>query len=470
MKFTVHEEALVSRKHFRLLRWSPQNIDIEYNPITGSSLYYYNIPNKIKKQIISGNAAILRDIPLVFLEALKTKKRIELDESNLYHFKRPTLAEEDMGWGKPIILPALKDIFYLQTLRRGNEAIAMEHIVPKKSIYPANTVTLDPYSQLNLAQWRTEMEEQIKKWREDVNHIGVFPIPIGYQELGGNARALLLTPEMKFLEENIINSLGVPIEFIKGGASWTGSSISLRIIENHFLTYRELLEDFVNHFLLPNASRLIKLPPIKLKFKKFKMSDDVQEKQLMLEMNGASQLSTPTLLEEWGYHYADEMKLTKKHLVSTFEMQGLQKEMDAESSGKAQVILAKYQARSEKAMQDEMLKMKMELFQKELEQEFGGIPEDAFSIIDQYAIQIMALEPAMQQQTLMSLKTKTPTIAVMVMERINQYQLMMESEAPAAPPMKSKSAPNEQQPGTRQKDKPNTPSSDKSKAQTRGSA
>lgn len=29
----------------------------------------------------------------------------------------------------------------------------------------------------------------------------------------------MLTPEMKFLEEIIINSLGVPIEFIKGGAS-----------------------------------------------------------------------------------------------------------------------------------------------------------------------------------------------------------------------------------------------------------
>ena len=39
------------------------------------------------------------------------------------------------------------------------------------------------------------------------NHIGVFPIPIGYQELGGNARALMLTPEMKFLEEEIFEAI-----------------------------------------------------------------------------------------------------------------------------------------------------------------------------------------------------------------------------------------------------------------------
>jgi len=206
-----------SLKNFRLHRWAPEHIDIEYNAITGTATYYYDIPSKIKKQITAGNKTVLKDIPLIFLDALKSKKKIEISAENLFHFKYPTLAEEDMGWGKPIILPALKDIYYLQTLKRGNEAIANEHIVPKKSIFPANTTTLDPYTQMNLGKWRTQIENVIEKWKKDPNHIGVFPIPIGYQELGGNARMLLLTPELKFLEENIINSLGVPLEFIKGG-------------------------------------------------------------------------------------------------------------------------------------------------------------------------------------------------------------------------------------------------------------
>ena len=114
----------------------------------------------------------------------------------------------------------MKDIFYLTTLKRGNEAIAKEHIIPKKAIFPShNGGAIDPYSQMNLAKWKTEINDQVVKWRRDPNHIGVFPIPMGYQELGGNAKALLITQETRFLEENIINSVGLPVEFIKGGTT-----------------------------------------------------------------------------------------------------------------------------------------------------------------------------------------------------------------------------------------------------------
>jgi len=152
VKVEVVDEPIKSIDNFKLLRWAPENIDIDYSPITGDSIYYYTIPSKIKAGIAAGNIAILRDIPLVFLDSLRQKKRIILDENNLFHFKRPTLAEDDMGWGKPLILPALKDIYYLQTLKRGNEAISNEHIIPKKAIYPANTTTLDPYTQMNLGK------------------------------------------------------------------------------------------------------------------------------------------------------------------------------------------------------------------------------------------------------------------------------------------------------------------------------
>ena len=104
-------------------RWSPENIDIVYNHITGESRYYYNIPTELKKGIIRGNVDIVATMPLEFLDAAEQNKKIKLDNNNLYHFKRPTLAEDDMGWGKPVILPALKKLYYMQTLLRANEAI-----------------------------------------------------------------------------------------------------------------------------------------------------------------------------------------------------------------------------------------------------------------------------------------------------------------------------------------------------------
>lgn len=422
---TARDEEIVSLKNFILHRWSPENIDIEYNTITGTSTYYYNMPARIKKQIAAGNRTVLKDIPLVFIESLKERKKIEISSENLFHFKYPTLAEEDMGWGKPIILPALKDIYYLQTLKRGNEAIANEHIIPKKTISPANTTTLDPYTQMNLGKWRTQIENQLEKWKTDPNHIGVFPIPISYQELGGNARLLLLTPELKFLEENIINSLGVPLEFIKGGASWTGSSVSLRIVENHFLGYRELLTDFLNHFVMNRLNAFLKVPAVKLRFKKFKMTDDSEAKQIALELNAAGKLSDYTLLTEMGHDPEVESEANKALRADLTEEQIKAGEMQAEAQGKALVIQAKYQVRAQRAANDERLKMQAELFQEELTAENLGIPEDPLKLVDKYAMEIFYMDPKVQEQYLNELSRRMPITYRLVLDRLNMYQTEM---------------------------------------------
>jgi len=421
--FTVDDTFTKSIDNFKLLRWAPESIDIEYNPLSGTSTYHYKIPAKIKSSIIKGNKTIINEIPMVFLEALAQKKSITLDTNNLFHFKRPTLAEDDQGWGKPVILPALKDIYYLQTLKRGNEAIANEHVVPKKSIFPANTTTLDPFTQMNLGKWKGQIEDQIKKWKYDPNHIGVFPIPIGYQELGGNARALLLTAEMKFLEETIINSLGVPVEFVKGGTTWTGGSISLRIVENHFLTYRELLEDFLNYFLIYKLTTVLKYPETRLKFKKFKMSDDIQHKNLVVNLNNAGKISDTKLLDEFGFDAEAETAALKASRANQVEDMASQAEADAEARGRATVTMAKYQVRAQAIAASEQLLVETELFQEELAKENVGIPYSPAVVIEKYATEIMALPPGGQNKYLASMSKSMPTTYMLVVKRLQSMQL-----------------------------------------------
>ena len=457
--FTAIDEPIKSINNFRLVRWSPDNIDIDFNPITGSATYYYSIPNKIKAQIIAGNTVILKDTPLVFLEALKKNQKIELEPDNLYHIKYPSLAEEDMGFGIPMILPALKEIYYLQILRKGNEAIANDHMVPKKTISPANTATMDPFTQMNLGKWRGEVEQTIKKWKLDPNHIAIFPIPMQYQELGGNAKMLMVTPEMKFTEESIINSLGVPLEFIKGGASWTGSSVSLRIIENGFINYREFLGDFLNYFLLPKLTGLLGYPEVKVSFKKFKMADDSEAKQLAIQLNATGKISDPKLLDEFGYDSEEENETLRKSRLSSLEDMVKDSEKQAEGQGKAQVILAVYQARAQKAMTDEQFRAKAELFENEIAQENGSIPEDPYRLIDKYAIELLNLPVEFQQQKLMELQKKMPITFTMVMERMTMYQAQMMQMMPElAQPQgqgkpKNGKAPNHKGPGKREGDK-----------------
>lgn len=150
----------------RLLRWNPENIDIRYNEITGEYEYYYDIPNQIRNDIIIGKKSTVETVPQLFIDALRLKKAVVFSKDNIYHFKRPTLAGKDRGWGTPMILPVLKDTFYLQILRKAQESIALEHIVPLRVIFPqAGSATSDPYTSVNLQDWRDQVAGELRRWK-----------------------------------------------------------------------------------------------------------------------------------------------------------------------------------------------------------------------------------------------------------------------------------------------------------------
>lgn len=462
--WVIEDVPVKSISNFKLIRWNPENIDIDYNPITGTSTYYYDIPNDIANKIRRGDRGILQDIPLIFLDAVKEKKSLQLDASSMFHFKRPGLAEQGMAWGKPLILPALKKIFYLQTLQRGNEAVAHEHIVPKKAISPAASGSVDPFTSMNMGKWANQVESQVLKWKKDPNHIAVFPIPMQYQELGGNARALLLTQEMNFLEEVIINSLGVPTEFIKGGASWTGSSISLRIVENMFLSYRSHLIDFVNQFLIPKLGRHLDIKPVKLAFKKFKMSDDAQAKQLNIQLAQMNKISDQRLLEEFGFNAEDEFELMAKDTVRTNEFERESGKARAISQGEGQVLLAKYAIRAEQESQREQIRLRLQLLKDELNREQGGDIDDPMPLIESLALQFMFSPEAQQNEMMTKMSQRTPVLFALVMERLELFQTQ---GLPSNIQSLGVDRPNAQQPGSREKDQLD-PTKEKTKGNTRG--
>jgi hypothetical protein len=473
--FTIEDSKIKSISNFKLVRLNPENVDVEYNHLTGDSEYNYNIPNKVKRKIQIGDKQTLASVPLAFIEATKKRKAVKLDPKNLYHLKYPSLSEEDMGWAKPPILPALKEIFYLQTLRRGNEAIIHEHLVPKKSIFPAANGSLDPFSKMNMGTWRSQMQSQLKRWKIDPNHIAIFPIPIGYQELGGNAKMLMLTPEMKFLEESIINSLGVPLEFIKGGTTWTGSSVSLRIVENGFLNYREHLRDLMNYFILPKVSEYLSIPSTKIYFKKFKMNDDSEFKQLLIQLYQAKGISMTRLHEEMGINTDEEtraMDISDKRELDTFLNQ---QRTQAIAVGESQLIGARYQGQAQEELNNQAIKNKIRLFEEELLVELENPNDDLFDVIEKITLSIKNLPDVIRNQQLLNMAKVTPITFGLVQERLGFYMAqemqMMYGGMPQAsvPEGGGEKAPNQKELGERKSDQVEI-KGEKHKGPTKGEA
>lgn len=130
----------------KLVRWNPEDVEITYNDFTGQYTHYYTIPGPLRSDIVIGKKDVVEQVPQIFIQALRQQKGVVFSKDMLFHMRRPTLANQDRGWGSPLILPVLKDAFYMQVMKKAQEAILLEHIVPLRVLFPqAGSGSSDPY-------------------------------------------------------------------------------------------------------------------------------------------------------------------------------------------------------------------------------------------------------------------------------------------------------------------------------------
>lgn len=340
---TIKDIPYRSKEDIQVVRWNPENITLRYSEATGKTVYYYTVSSLLRHQITSGEKDILEDIPLLFILSVKKSRIIKLSSKNIFHLKRPTLAEKDMGWGKPLVYHVLKDLYYLATLRKAQEAIANEHIVPFDFLYPTPNSQMDPFVHSDLGNWRVKVEDAIKKHRQDPNYKAVLPVPLGFGRLGGDGKAMMLTPELNYLNQTIVGGMGIPQEFLFGGLNWTGSSITLRSLQNDFLHNQNQLLDLTN-WMKDKIRLFLKIPNIKkVRFLDFKMADDIQRIQQLISLNAQRKVSDETLLTELGLDYEKETKKIIDEIQVQNKIQDLMARSQAKTSGEAQIISYNYQ-------------------------------------------------------------------------------------------------------------------------------
>lgn len=355
-KCGVTGDASVQDYYFRnasgikLIRWNPEDIEITYNDITGEYTYFYTIPATVRNDIVIGKKDVLEGIPQVFLAALREQKGIVFSKDNLFHLRRPTLASHDRGWGIPLLLPVLKDVFYLQLMKKAQEAILLEHIVPLRILFPqAGSGTSDPYTTVNLVDWREHVAAEIARWRYDNNYIPIFPLPVGNQTVGGDGKALMLAGEIQQWSEQIITGMGVPREFLLGGMSYAGTNVSMRMLENAFLGYI-MRHKALSRWVMREVASFLRWPEATIRFKPFKMADDLQRKAFDLQLNQAGKLSDTTLLSGSDYDQEEENKIMKSETAARLEATKAQQLATAEIQGEQQLIMNKYQVKAQQAM------------------------------------------------------------------------------------------------------------------------
>lgn len=294
----VNDVKINEGSKIRFIRWDPKLIDIDYNPITGETVYYYTIPRTLMDQVKNGNKTMINKMPYAILKAMASEKHVfKFDEGKIYHLKTPGPAGVEAHWGFPPITSAIKMFLFASVLRKANEAISLEHITPFRVVFPqAAGANADPLTSIPMDRWRREFEQNYNAFRMDPLRIMTAPTPLGVQNIGGDGRAMLTLGELQEAEKNIVLSFGVPMEFLTGGLGQTRGEITLRMIENQLQTHIEDLNGLIQ-WIEMRCSSFLGWDSIETKLADFKLIDDIENKQLYLQLWGQNKLPDSKIYE-----------------------------------------------------------------------------------------------------------------------------------------------------------------------------
>jgi intein/homing endonuclease len=315
---------------------------------------------------------------------------------------------------------------------------------------------------INLVDWRDQVASEISRWRFDNNYIPIMPLPLGQQTIGGEGKNLLLYNEMQALSDHIIMGMGVPKEFLAGGLSYAGTNVSMRMLENAFIGYvsrHRLMARWVMRFI----ANFMRWPEVNVRFKPFKMADDLQRKAYLFQLRGAKEISSTTLLADADLDREDEDQIMERESARQLQLQKKEQLAQAEIQGEAQVIMQKMQVKAQQAMQvsqtapqapgepggpadgtmpaqpPDPAQAQGQLAPQEAQSPLssgarlqpGQAGMDITQMAQGYAQQIAKMPPDQQQQAVQALMAQSPELGQLVQQLLSAMGGQQQAQGPA---------------------------------------
>lgn len=295
---TIEDANTQNTNDMKILLWNPMNMQTDYDEVMDTHEYYYSLPHSIKAGILKGEKKYISKYPLYFIKAAHEKKLIKFFSNKVLHIKREThSAAYNKGLGQPLTAPVLKYLFHLLVLLRAQDALAIDQILPWTVISPSVNGGTDPASDMDLGGWRDQVNKEYEAWKKNPLRKSFMPVPMTAQIVGAQGKALMLTPEIEAITNQVLAGMGIPQEFVYGGLQWSGASVSLRMLENQFINFRTMMQRMLD-WIVEQISVYFGYAPINVKFQDFKMADDVAQKQLIMSLAQAGIISNETMLQE----------------------------------------------------------------------------------------------------------------------------------------------------------------------------
>ena len=309
-KFIRVDRRSLESDPVKIVHWSPYEMRIQYFPISGETTYYWEIPGYFKTYIKTGNKFYIEHTPWEVIEAVKEDKIFKFGKDVIFHLRDEPLAGiRNFGWGLPLIMSNFKLAWYIQVLRRYNEAIALDYIIPFRVMVPVagSTREADPVLHINLQQFYSRVMAMYKQHRKDPTMIHALPFPIDIKSIGGDGKNLAPWELIDKATDEFLNAQGVPAELYRGTLQVNAAPVAIRLFER---TWVHMVGGF-NSFLkwsLKRISDLRNWENVKARLQPVMLADSIEDRQLRVQLAQSQQISAQTAYAPFGINVRDEIR------------------------------------------------------------------------------------------------------------------------------------------------------------------
>ena len=291
-----------------IIRWNIHEMQMMHDFMSGKTDYIWNVSADLKKNIKDGNVFWLKTTPFEVIEAIAKDGVFRFNDDVVFHMKEPTISGvQNRGWGIPRMLAAYKDIWYIQMLKRYNEALALDYIVPFRLLTPSKATAADPLMQYDMSNWSSKMQEMLVQHRRDPAGWHTAPFPVTYQTLGGEGQQMSPHMLLKQGTADMNDSLGVPVEMYQGTMSLQAAPTAIRLFESTWPHVQAQLNGFLN-WLIKNVSQTFGWEEAKAKLQTPTYADNLERKQMIFQLQSAQQISKQTAFASLGIDPEEEQR------------------------------------------------------------------------------------------------------------------------------------------------------------------
>jgi hypothetical protein len=234
----------------------PDQVRIRKLPLTDQFAIEYVPDSQTKEYIVQGGYTIPGtegekhkiSMPASLQNKVRQSGIIPLDTdpytgSFCFHLARKKSQYEPMG--DSMIECCINTLVLMDKLRQAQTSIASRHMTPMRIVWA---------DQLNEGGV-DNLREQVDLALVDPDYSIISNYEVHWEEMGTTGRLLDLTAENENNMSRLLSGLGVTKEVLTGEGTYTGSHISLEIMNTEYLLYREIIQDFVENYIFKPVAK-----------------------------------------------------------------------------------------------------------------------------------------------------------------------------------------------------------------------